>query len=162
MLNIFISSQWVQEIWKTNGLHREKTYLRGFRQSEFQTSLLSYRDQLENWNFTVPKLHMQLSKKWITMALIRLCGCSGWSEPVLFANPRRQVQIIYMWHLTSRYDLDLLSGCLKCSLHITSIWWTTSWNIYIIWQVWPTQTLFMWLWPWSKQGVWNICFILYI
>ena len=25
------------------------------------------------------------------MALIRLCGCTGWSAPLLFANPRRQV-----------------------------------------------------------------------
>ena len=34
---------------------REKTCLRGFRQSEFQTSLLSYRDKLENCNFTCSK-----------------------------------------------------------------------------------------------------------
>ena len=34
---------------------------------------------------------MQLSKKRITKALIRLRGCAGWSVPVLFANPRRQV-----------------------------------------------------------------------
>ena len=31
------------------------------------------------------------SKKRITKALIRLCGCAGWSAPVLFPNPRRQV-----------------------------------------------------------------------
>ena len=30
-------------------------------------------------------------KKRITKALIRLRGCAGWSAPVLFANPRRQV-----------------------------------------------------------------------
>ena len=34
---------------------------------------------------------MFLSKKLITKALIRLHGCAGWSAPVLFANPRRQV-----------------------------------------------------------------------
>ena len=34
---------------------------------------------------------MILSKKWKTKALIRLRGCAGWSAPVLFANPRRQV-----------------------------------------------------------------------
>ena len=34
---------------------------------------------------------MILSKKRITKALIRLRGCAGWSAPVLFANPRRQV-----------------------------------------------------------------------
>ena len=32
-----------------------------------------------------------LFKKQITMALIRLRGCTGWSAPLLFANPHRQV-----------------------------------------------------------------------
>ena len=39
----------------------------------------------------VASLHMKFSKKRITKALIRLRGCAGWSAPVLFANPRRQV-----------------------------------------------------------------------
>ena len=34
---------------------REKTCLWGFRKIEFQTSLLSYTDWLENWNFTCSK-----------------------------------------------------------------------------------------------------------
>ena len=34
---------------------------------------------------------MFLSKKRITKAVIRLRGCAGWSAPLLFANPRRQV-----------------------------------------------------------------------
>ena len=34
---------------------------------------------------------MVLSKTRITKALIRLRGCAGWSAPVLFATPRRQV-----------------------------------------------------------------------
>ena len=34
---------------------------------------------------------MVLSKKRITKALIRLRGCGGWSAPVLFASPGRQV-----------------------------------------------------------------------
>ena len=33
---------------------------------------------------------MVLSEKGITKALIRLRGCTGWSAPVLFANPQRQ------------------------------------------------------------------------
>ena len=37
----------------------------------------------------VASLHMMLSKKQITKALIRLRGCVGWSATVLFANPRR-------------------------------------------------------------------------
>ena len=39
----------------------------------------------------VASLDMILSNKQITKALIRLHGCAGWSAPVLFANPRRQV-----------------------------------------------------------------------
>ena len=39
----------------------------------------------------VASLQMILSKKRITNALIRLRGCAGWSVPVLFANPPRQV-----------------------------------------------------------------------
>ena len=34
---------------------------------------------------------MVLSKKRIAKALISLRGCAGWSAPLLFANPRRQV-----------------------------------------------------------------------
>ena len=40
---------------------------------------------------SVASVHMILSKKRITKALIRLRGCAGWSVPVLFANPQRQV-----------------------------------------------------------------------
>ena len=39
----------------------------------------------------VARLYMVLSKKRITKVLIRLCKCTGWSAPVLFANRRRQV-----------------------------------------------------------------------
>ena len=39
----------------------------------------------------VASLDMILSKKRITKALIRLRGCAGWSVPVLFTNPQRQV-----------------------------------------------------------------------
>ena len=34
---------------------------------------------------------MILLDKRITKALISLRGCAGWSEPVLLANPQRQV-----------------------------------------------------------------------
>ena len=37
------------------GPRREKTCLRGFQQSEFRTSLLSYGDYLENLNFACSK-----------------------------------------------------------------------------------------------------------
>ena len=69
------------------GPRREKTCLRGFRQSQFHTGLLSYKIEIS----PVASLNMVLSKKRITKALIRLRGCAGWSAPVLFAKPRRQV-----------------------------------------------------------------------
>ena len=34
---------------------------------------------------------MTLAKQRITEALISLCGCPGWSAPLLFATPQRQV-----------------------------------------------------------------------
>ena len=48
MWNTFISFTKHSKI----GSRRIKTCLRGFWQSGFRTSLLSYRDKLENWNFT--------------------------------------------------------------------------------------------------------------
>ena len=70
-----------------NGPRREKTCLPGFRKSVFQTSLLSYRDQLENRNFTCNKITYDTFQKQITKALTSLRG----SAHVLFTNLRRQV-----------------------------------------------------------------------
>ena len=67
----------------------DKTCLSCFQQSEIQTSLLSYRDYLENRNLALASLDMILSKKRITKALIRLHVCAGLFAPLLFANPRR-------------------------------------------------------------------------
>ena len=44
-----------EALYGLNGPRREKTCLWVFQQSEFQTSLLSYRDKLENWNFARSK-----------------------------------------------------------------------------------------------------------
>ena len=48
---------WIVSYPSPFGPHPKKTYryLQGFRKSEFQTSLLSYTDWLENWNFTCSK-----------------------------------------------------------------------------------------------------------
>ena len=48
---------------KWNGPRREKTCLRSFHQSEIQTTLLSYRDYLENWNFTRSKFTYETFQK---------------------------------------------------------------------------------------------------
>ena len=49
--------------------------------------------------FFVASLDMVLFKKRITKALIRLCGCTGWSAPLLSANLQRQV---------SRYEAHII------------------------------------------------------
>ena len=51
------------------GPQRDKTCLRDFQQSE---------------NSPIASLDMILSKKRITKVLISLCGCAGWSAPLLF------------------------------------------------------------------------------
>ena len=68
----------------------------------------------------VASLHTGMihSEKRITKALIRLRGCAGWSAPLLFANPRRQVfarqgpnendQIITL----QEYNIDQATGAL--------------------------------------------------
>ena len=45
------------------GQQRDKTCLQGFRQSETQTSLHSYRDQLKNLNFACIKLRYDTFQK---------------------------------------------------------------------------------------------------
>ena len=47
----------------------------------------SYKTEISH----VANFDIVLYKTRITKALIRLRGCAGWSAPVLFANPRRQV-----------------------------------------------------------------------
>ena len=46
-----------------SGPRREKTCLRGFRQSKIQTSLPSYIDNLENLNFTSSKFTYETFQK---------------------------------------------------------------------------------------------------
>ena len=56
----------------------------GFQQSEIETSMLSYRDQLKIEISLEACLDMILSNTQITKVLIRLL----WSVPMLFANPK--------------------------------------------------------------------------
>ena len=56
-------------------------------QASFKPVFSATETKLDNWNFTCSSLHIILSKKRITKALIRLRGCAGTSAPVLFANP---------------------------------------------------------------------------
>ena len=93
----FIShSWWFLVVWKpVHGVSNKASFKpvssatetsRGFWQSEFQTSLLSYRDQLENGNFTCSKFTYKTFRKannigadQTVQAGLRLC-CSQTPE----------------------------------------------------------------------------------
>ena len=92
---------------------------RGFHQKEFQTSLYSYRDFQKIEISPVASLHMILAKIRITKALIRLRGCAGWSAPVLFANPRRQV-FLRRGPFTTKMILNVLQ-CELFAFHRTEV-----------------------------------------
>ena len=73
------------------GPRRDKTCLQGFSTKWDSNQPAQLQRLARKLNFVVARLDMILSNKWITKALIRLHGCAGWSAPLLFANPRRQV-----------------------------------------------------------------------
>ena len=54
------------------------------RPSKTHTSLLSNRDQREAWNFGFSNYRYYTTKQQTTKLLIRLCGCTVWSQPLLF------------------------------------------------------------------------------
>ena len=60
------------------------TLLQGFRPCKAQTNLISYRDYNAEI-LSVASLSIILSWERTTEALIRLCGCVGWSAPLMFA-----------------------------------------------------------------------------
>ena len=72
-----------------------KPVLGGWRPDKFQTGLLSFRNLIEFWIFYLTSIGMILYKQRTTKALIRLRGCAGWSEPLLFAYGIKQVS---SWH----------------------------------------------------------------
>ena len=72
------------------GPRLDKTHLWGLRQSKIHTSLLSYRDQLEHWNLACSKFiynTFQLANNKGADQTAKIRGCTGWSAPLLFANP---------------------------------------------------------------------------
>ena len=84
-------SSWSGKLLTLFGRRREKTCLRGFRQLRFKPACSATETSSKNEISLVASLDIVLYKTRITKALIRLRGCAGWSAPVLFANPRRQV-----------------------------------------------------------------------
>ena len=89
-------------VW-SYGPRREKTCLRGFRHSEIQTSLPSYRDALENRNFTRGKFTYETYQKannkgadqsarmrrLVCVCVVRKPPKTGFLalRPILFMNP---------------------------------------------------------------------------
>ena len=79
---------------------REKSCLRDFRS---YTVIFERGWQVWLWYFP---------KKRKTKALIRLRGCAGWSAPVLFATPRRQVfsrRCPFVFNFNFVFWLDLIT-----------------------------------------------------
>ena len=76
------------KIWKSHLNIREGS---DYEKASFKTVSSATQTGYKIENSLVASLHMILSAKRITKALIRLRGCAGCSAPVLFANPRRQV-----------------------------------------------------------------------
>ena len=65
---------------------------------------------------SVASLHILLSKKRITMALIRLCGCTGWSVPVVLANPEDRFSRVkaHIYLTISRHFMTIVICSLIC------------------------------------------------
>ena len=70
---------------------RDKTCLRVSDKASFKPVSSATETSKKIEISPVVSLHMILSRKRITKALISLSGCAGWSAPVLFTNLRRQV-----------------------------------------------------------------------
>ena len=68
-----------------------ETCLQGLRPDKTQTGLLSYIDWLSFEILDLASICIILSRQWTTKTLIRLCGCTGWSAPLLFAYGIKQV-----------------------------------------------------------------------
>ena len=79
---------------------KKKTMDSDERKPVFGFSIRSYQNQpgqLQRLSRTVKSRLQQVSYKRITKALIRLrilCGCTGWSAPLLCANPQRQASFL--------------------------------------------------------------------
>ena len=85
------SATWLQTLsYSSNqdqfnlSLVTRKPVFGGVRPSKTQTSLLSKRDQREAWNFGFSNYRYYTTKQRPTKLLFRLCGCTVWSQPLLF------------------------------------------------------------------------------
>ena len=78
-----------------HAVHRNLCIIMGFdaRKSVLGFPTRLYPNQLAELLeiLLAASLDMILSNKQITKVLIRLCGCAGWSAPLLFAKPENRI-----------------------------------------------------------------------
>ena len=86
-----ISDGWTDGLREAIGPRREKTCLRGFRHSEIQTSLPSYRDALENRNVTLGKFTYETYQKANNKGADQSARMRRLVCVCVVRNPRRQV-----------------------------------------------------------------------
>ena len=140
----------------------DKTCIRGFRESEIQTSPAQLQ-RLENWNFACSRC-IRLSNKPITKALIRLRGCTGWCAPLLFETPKTGFLALRQYmHLVARNPtllhannkgavkpahphnvisaLDGVIAAKKTKSGIPWAWWEFLQYIKTYWRTWSVHKL---------------------
>ena len=84
----------------SNGPRRDKTCLRGFRQSEFQTNPLSYIDYLENWNFTCSKFTYDIFQNAHNKGADHLRLCNSQITEDRFSRVKAQICLLLILFVT--------------------------------------------------------------
>ena len=90
-------------------------------------------------------LDMKLYKKRITKALIRLCGCAGWSAPLLFPNPECKGPNTECWSL----------GCFWFIVINHEKTWVKVFRIN------PEFTVLFGIWSWIKEIIIAFFFLVF-
>ena len=108
--------------------HHEKTCLRGLGPGKTQTTLLTYRDQLESWNLDWTSLDTIQSRQRTTKVVISLHECAGWSAPLLFTYGKNRFshdEAHIMWVKTDvqAHRACTVHLCVKCPFHMGWLQW---------------------------------------
>ena len=82
---------WIQQLIYICGTTQEKTVIRVSHKMRLKPAC-SATESSQNIEFSLlANFDVILSNKGITKALSSLRACAGWSAPLLFTNPQRQV-----------------------------------------------------------------------
>ena len=95
-----------------------------------------------SWSLEISAIESKviiLSKQRTTKALNRLCGCTGWSAPLLFANDKRH---IFPWPGSIIYYV-------QCVDDLNNLW-QNSINIWLSYLLFPTGILYTEATLWAK------------